>query len=571
MGEGRGVDMYKSIRVKILLFLIATFIFSVLISTLNSFFQQRKMLLDYEIERANKTVSIYVKQLDTFINDSVTTLTFASNQIADGQVEGNSFFEHLRYLNELSDQKYINIIYIDAFGQVTDMEGRGTSASEREYYKTATEMRQPYIISEPILGKISKTGLFTIIIPKYNVDGFEHAIGGAITLDELYGEVSELKMTPSSYTMIIDGQGHVLAHPQKDVAMYKSVGNIYSGYDEKEDIVLKLTHSEEGQRIVTGPEGVRELMTFASIPKAPGWKLVVITPLESIYEGTEPVLGINIAMAVLVLLIFIFVSKFLIESAIHPLDEMSKAFNESMNHGFTDINLEIENKEMDYMIKDYNRIVREKRKEMASLEALVEKRTEAFNQLREGMSQQNDILVSPNDDTMYLSGVDYVTELNYQMALFNQLEEFRKAIETDRLKSCCLLFVNLDNLNHYNERFGHRIGDRILKLVARKIRNNVKKQDMVARYGGDEFVIALPNGTLEGGEIVCQRLQKVILAEEGLVDLLEAWTGQRAVMNERQWLGLSIGISMMSTEGKTHVETMIQQADAHMCKHKHKK
>ena len=73
-----------------------------------------------------------------------------------------------------------------------------------------------------------------------------------------------------------------------------------------------------------------------------------------------------------------------------------------------------------------------------------------------------------------------------------------------------LIFLDIDNLKKVNERFGHLTGSKVLIETARLLQDNLRKVDVTIRYGGDEFVIILPQTTKEGGFLVAERLRKII-------------------------------------------------------------
>jgi len=73
-----------------------------------------------------------------------------------------------------------------------------------------------------------------------------------------------------------------------------------------------------------------------------------------------------------------------------------------------------------------------------------------------------------------------------------------------------VLFADLDGFKSVNDTHGHHVGDRVLVAVAERILDNVRDIDLVARYGGDEFLLVLPRTSRQGGEIVAQRVRQEV-------------------------------------------------------------
>jgi diguanylate cyclase len=78
----------------------------------------------------------------------------------------------------------------------------------------------------------------------------------------------------------------------------------------------------------------------------------------------------------------------------------------------------------------------------------------------------------------------------------------------------CLLMIDIDHFKKFNDRFGHLIGDEVLKTVAKTLINTLKGQDMVARFGGEEFVVILPTTKIEGAMIVAESIRSAIASKE---------------------------------------------------------
>ena len=88
-------------------------------------------------------------------------------------------------------------------------------------------------------------------------------------------------------------------------------------------------------------------------------------------------------------------------------------------------------------------------------------------------------------------------------------EEFNRAERYSNPLSA--IMMDVDNFKEVNDTLGHRIGDRILKELAVVLKANIRKSDIVARYGGDEFIILLPQTDRQGAEMEAHRVIREIV------------------------------------------------------------
>ncbi len=70
----------------------------------------------------------------------------------------------------------------------------------------------------------------------------------------------------------------------------------------------------------------------------------------------------------------------------------------------------------------------------------------------------------------------------------------------------CVLLLDVDHFKHFNDTYGHRTGDLVLRLVARLLADNVKGRDTVARYGGEEFAIHLAGADVRAGAVLGRQI-----------------------------------------------------------------
>ncbi|MBC7099925.1 GGDEF domain-containing protein, partial [Candidatus Bipolaricaulota bacterium] len=121
-----------------------------------------------------------------------------------------------------------------------------------------------------------------------------------------------------------------------------------------------------------------------------------------------------------------------------------------------------------------------------------------------------------------------------------------------------VLIMDLDNFKLVNDRYGHLRGDQVLEGVARLIRGAVRESDLVFRYGGDEFVLVLPE-TDTNARAVAARLRRRIarwVQEEGLDEV---------------GLGISVGTAVWRPEDPLEPGELLRRADASLYRSKQRK
>lgn len=124
--------------------------------------------------------------------------------------------------------------------------------------------------------------------------------------------------------------------------------------------------------------------------------------------------------------------------------------------------------------------------------------------------------------------------------------EFQRARQEQSFTA--YMMIDIDRFKHFNDTYGHAFGDKVLSLTARKISASVRDSDMVGRYGGDEFLVILPNATIEDALVIARR---ILVAMQAL-----------RIDGAEHDVTLSIGIAQ-SADG-TAPDDVLKQADGAM-------
>ncbi|MFF5994206.1 GGDEF domain-containing protein [Lysinibacillus sp. KU-BSD001] len=138
--------------------------------------------------------------------------------------------------------------------------------------------------------------------------------------------------------------------------------------------------------------------------------------------------------------------------------------------------------------------------------------------------------------TIRLATFDPLTGVNNRASYVNVMDEL---LQRKRKDNVGLLLVDLDNFKQVNDQYGHMEGDRVLVETGAILKNVVKKEGIVARFGGDEFAIVLPNTTVDRIEAIAHEVLQAFRMKKKGAD--EAW----------EVLSISVGGALQQEEKET--------------------
>ncbi|WP_339060027.1 GGDEF domain-containing protein [Tepidibacillus marianensis] len=143
----------------------------------------------------------------------------------------------------------------------------------------------------------------------------------------------------------------------------------------------------------------------------------------------------------------------------------------------------------------------------------------------------------------------FYSEKDYLTGVYNRrfLDRIFPKLMVESYGDIAVIVADVDHFKQINDTQGHKFGDEVLKEISKLFVKNIRKTDIVTRWGGDEFIIVMP-------DVIENELMEILLRMEKELD-------------RTFHMGISIGTAIYPKDGK-HLEDLIRKADQRMYKNK---
>lgn len=197
-------------------------------------------------------------------------------------------------------------------------------------------------------------------------------------------------------------------------------------------------------------------------------------------------------------------------------------------------------------------------KELIAATANLKKSGEKINEKLEESKKEINTLKKDLQQVTIESQRDFLTGA-FNRKTFEKLADEQMLLVKENNSDLCLLMIDIDHFKQFNDKFGHLLGDEVLKIVARTLTDILKGRDAVARFGGEEFIAILPETPLAGAMKVAEIIRTTIAGKE----LKRKDTGENYGS-----ITVSMGVSRYRPVSDT-LPTLIKRADDALYKSKH--
>ncbi len=338
------------------------------------------------------------------------------------------------------------------------------------------------------------------------------------------------------HSAIVDKTGHIVAHPNPE--WMREIRDVSTW-----PVVRKMMAGKTGVTEFYSPfVGAQMVAGFATVPEF-GWGVMVPQPKSEVRDKVYGLLFAQFRWALVGLGLAIMLAILLVRWITRPTNRLAVSAQRLTNNDFEGDPPVVpayaprEIRQLGAALRDLVSGFQASRAHVNELNRLLQSRVEeATSKLREANARLEEQVRS-----------DYLTSLPnrryFEHALRSVLN--RRSTDTEPL---CIMSIDIDNFKDINDRHGHAAGDMVLTEVAAVLRTAIRPTDLVARYGGDEFVAQLRCPLIAG----CERASEIRSAIE---QHSFTWRGSRIRVT------VSIGVLEFKTGAAVDMESILHHVD----------
>lgn len=369
------------------------------------------------------------------------------------------------------------------------------------------------------LDPAGKGWMISSVAPIYNDEKLEGVSGVDVTIDSFIKDFLNIKLPYDGKSFILSSNGKIVAMP-KGIESILNIDEV-TAYNYKDSLLIEKTiyksdkfnllnyHDKKvadnfKNIIASKPyshkmtfEGKNYLVFTKKLEKT-SWHIISLIPEEKILEKINSLkmdyekLGYLIIACILIFyfLFFIFLyykAKCLVNDINKPL---MKVIDLTRNIGKT---------------KNIRKL------ERCGIEE-IDKLSDNFNLMAQQLNDRTKKLVSSETKrvlTEKLANTDTLSGAYNRRFLNEFIEGYLKIVKREK-NNFSILLIDIDNFKKINDSFGHDIGDDVIRNFSKFTKSAIRKNDLLIRFGGDEFLVLLPNTKFEDAKNVAEKISKKI-------------------------------------------------------------
>lgn len=484
-------------------------IISIVITLANNLYAtwrvQRMVLIDSTLEANRAYAAKLASTSEVFFRLAQSQLHFSANVLGKDFDNEELLKTEVNRLREQTDS-FNSVAVVDENGTVRAISPESltltgmhlTSDASRE----ALQTRQP-MISKPTVSAANNLLIF-VSWPIWNSQGrYLGYVGGTIYLKKksiLNALLGEQFYRDGTSVFVLDSNNQVLYHQNRQL-VGKTIPPLLSDRERQE--------KDNGSLVLTETDKPTRLAGYAIVPTT-GWMVVALKPVDATLQPLSglilKVLKHSVPFALLTLLVAVILARMIAM----PLWQLARKASKIDGQSATN--------------------------DIGGIHAWYFEAAQVKRALLTGIGLVQDKIGRLSSEAQ----TDPLTQLLNRRGLNAVLDYFQTLQQP-----FAVLALDIDHFKNVNDNWGHDVGDRVIQQVARTLQQSARKQDIVSRNGGEEFLMLLPDTSLADAEAIAERIRLSIAGE---------------VVENVGNITLSIGVAEWSAR-RVPLETSLKRAD----------
>lgn len=457
---------------RLILWMCLFFVFLALANSLHAAYQvQRGLLLQHSLATNRAHAEKLAHVTDSFFEASALALEGAALDVTQSQLDPVATQNELDQLARVTDT-FNAIIAVDKSGKIFAARSENAFFVDTHLQTPQTAQWHDAIENVEISGAMrgpSGRWMSMIAHPIFSSDGnYAGFVGGIVHLQgnsALQNTLDKLHYHDGSYFYIVDRTGSIVYHPDPDL-----IGSSFQNIKP----VSAVLRGEAGTQRTGDAESNDHLVSYAPIPFA-NWGVIAQRPTEVALSNINDLFLRTFYYSLPVFILSLLAIWWLARFIAHPLRELADvAANLDNRANFSRIRF----------IKGWY------------VEAAM---------IRKGLMQSFAAIANRMRKLQQEGITDPLTGVANRRGLATAVEKLMEAAQ-----SVAVVMVDVDHFKLVNDKYGHAVGDEVLKTIAVLIMAEARREDVVARMGGEEFVILLPGTGLDPARRFAERLRSTV-------------------------------------------------------------
>ncbi|MGX9463586.1 sensor domain-containing diguanylate cyclase [Shewanella sp. A14] len=484
--------MFFSIKAKIITIFSLVMIAFTSILLLTIFINQRDRVLDLELEKSTEISTMHANLLSQEFAQYVAMLKMLSNNPQIELGDKTTITRLLQRLMTIGHGNFINAVYVDKDLNLIDAKGNINKVTHPLFIKGDDWIGKEYNISVPLYSRFENTPVIMVAVPILDTKTrWVGTLAVAVPLTVISDKLSTIKLAKESYAWLADSNNLIVSHPNQIYVMKSTLSeNENSSFPGFYKIVRQTKIQNNGYgRYVDASRDESKIVTFSKVDFLPGWTLFVTTKESEIFHDIYVILYNVLFTSIVLMMAFLLLISDLANRITRPIVQLTNDVKASVDSKKSYLKVVDTDDEIGQLSQAFHDSLQKIHLHTTHLEQMVNDRTQE-------VTAKNSLLSIQNDKLEELASKDPLTLL-FNRRAFSALvdKEISRAKRHDF--PLVLVILDIDHFKKINDVFGHNVGDDILCHFADELSANMRKENLICRWGGEEFVILIPEASSE--------------------------------------------------------------------------